>query len=278
MGNPKGNKATKLRWIIALALASVPSAKADFSVPNLDLTDFNRLVTEFSANSQYTTLTPASSLGGLWGFELGVVGGFTKAPDTLALVKRNDPNTSFKENFPHGNILARVGLPVGLTVEGLWLPKIKAQNISFNSWGAAAQWTLTDVVLEDFPLNLALKGSYARSNLTYSQNISGVPATIDFKTKLWGFTALASYKFLILEPYIGYGYISANGTLNVDASVPVTLLQFLPTAANQTTTSKPTSSQFMAGMDLRFVFFSLGAEYARAFGTGSYNARVSLRF
>ncbi len=270
-----------LRWIAAVAmLASVSPASsfAEFSVPNLNLSDFDILVNEFSANSQYTSVTPASSLGGLWGFELGVVGGITKAPDTHALVKRNDPNTSFKDSLPHAGILGRLGFPLGFTAEALYLPQVKAQNLSTSRWAGAVQWTLTDVIWEDAPVNLAFKGYYTKSTLSYSQTISGVPASIDFANNLWGFQAIVSHKIFIFEPYVGVGYTSAKGTLTVNASVPVQFLQFLPSGSAQSATSKPSSSQLLAGVDFRLAFFSLGAEYQKAFKKNSYTGRLSFRF
>lgn len=269
----------KPKLIAALALLAAPvPGFADFTIPNLNLSDFNTLVNEFSANSQYTSVTPASSLGGLWGFELGVVGGITKAPDTLALVKRSDPNTSFKDMLPHAGALIRIGLPYGLTAEGQLLPKVKAQNLSLSKWAMAVQWTLTDNVLEDFPVNVALKGYYTKTMLNYSQTISGVPAAIDFNNNLWGMQALVSYNIFVFEPYVGLGYTSAKGTLGVSAAVPVALIAYLPSAASQSASSSPKSAQILAGTDIRLAFFALGAEYQRAFGKNSYTARVSFRF
>lgn len=269
------------RWIAAMALLSAmapATSFADFSIPNLALSDFDTLVNEFSANSQYTSVTPASSLGGLGGFEIGAIGGITKAPDTLALVKRNDPSTSFKDMLPHAGVLLRVGLPYGLTAEAQYLPKVKAQNLSTSRWAIAAQWTLTDNLLENLPVNIAAKGYYTRTTLNYSQTVSGVPTSVDFKNSLWGVQALVSYKILVFEPYAGIGYTSANGTLGVSAAVPVALIAFLPGGSSQSATSKPTSVQFLAGTDISLAFFSLGAEYERAFGKNSYTGRVSFRF
>lgn len=286
---------TSLRWIAVLAalaapcalLVSAPAARAaDLSLDNINLADYEALVKEFSANSMYSTVTPASSLGGLWGFEFGVLAHQTQADDTYALVKRNNPNTAFKNKLYHAGGVLRVGLPYGFTAEGMFLPKLDFNGVKVGRWGLGAQWTITDAVLEDFPLNLAVKGFYTKTTLRYSQTINNastgnvpVAANIDLDNNLWGFIAIASYKILVLEPYIGFGFVKAKGLLNVDAAGSVTILNstFFGTAA-KSAESKPSSSQFQVGTDLRLAFFTLGAEYARVFQKNTYTARLGFRF
>ncbi len=274
---------TKLRWIAALAvLSTTPAFAADLDLNNINLADYEAVVKEFSSNSQYTTVTPASSLGGLWGFEFGVTGGISDAKDTEALVKRNNASTNFKPNFYHAGALARLGLPMGFTLEGLYIPKTTISSVKMGRWGLGVQWTLTDVVLEDFPVNVAVKGYYTKTTLNYGQTINNattsniaVPATIDLDNSLYGFQTLVSYKIFILEPYVGLGWTKAKGVLTVDATVATAAL-----SANlgRSATSTPSSAQLLAGLDLRLAFFSLGAEWERAFSKNSYTGRVSFRF
>ncbi len=276
-----------LRWIAALigTLLPLSSYAVSMSLDNLNLDDYNSLVKEFSANSQYSTVTPASSLGGLWGFEFGITGGLTKAPDTQALVLRNDASTSFKSLY-HAGAVARLGLPYGITAEALYLPKITISSVTLKRWGLAAQWTLTDSVLENLPFNLATKLFITKTTLNYSQTINNastanvpVTANLSFDDTLWGLQAIASYKILVFEPYLGLGWTSAKGELAVDASGTATIFnQSVFGSAAKSATSKPTSSQILAGLDIRLAFFSLGAEYERAFAKNSYTGRLSFRF
>lgn len=284
-----------LRWIAALAVLaapatvfiSAPSAQgADLSLDNINLADYEALVKEFSANSMYSTVTPASSLGGLWGFEFGVLAHMTQADDTYALVKRNNANTNFKNKLYHAGGMLRVGLPYGLTAEGIYLPKLDFSGVKVGRWGIGAQWTITDSVLEDFPLNLAVKGFYTKTTLTYSQVVNNastgnvpVNANIALDNSMWGIMALASYKIFVLEPYVGFGYVKAKGTLNVDAAGNITILNqtFFGTAA-KSAESTPSSAQFQVGTDVRLAFFTLGAEYARVFAKNTYTARLGFRF
>lgn len=276
-----------LRWIAVLAALTVqPARAADLSLDNINLADYEALVKEFSANSAYSTVTPASSLGGLWGFEFGVLAHQVTADDTYALVKRNNASTNFKNKLYHAGAMLRVGLPYGFTGELIYLPKLDFNGVKVGRWGLGAQWTLTDAVLEDFPLNLAVKGYYTKTTLTYSQTVNNastgnvpVNATIGLDNSLWGLMAIASYKFLVLEPYIGYGFVKAKGLLSVDAAGSVTILNqtFFGSAA-KSAESTPSSGQFQVGTDLRLAFFTLGAEYMRVFNKNTYTARVGFRF
>lgn len=272
----------KLRWIAALALLSAPAYSADLDLNNINLADYESVVKEFSSNSQYTTVTPASSLGGLWGFELGITGGISDAKDTEALVKRNNASTSFKPNFYHAGALARLGLPYGVTLEGLYIPKTTISSVKMGRWGIGAQWTITDVVLEDLPVHLAIKTYYTKTTLNYGQTINNattsniaVPATVNMDNSLYGFQLLVSHKIFVLEPYAGIGWTKAKGTLTVDASVATAgISQSLGRSAEST----PSSAQILAGVDLRLAFFSLGAEWERVFKKNSYTGRLSFRF
>ena len=275
-----------LRWIAVLAALSTPVQAADLSLDNINLADYEALVKEFSANSMYSTVTPASSLGGLWGFEFGVLAHMTVADDTYALVKRNNPNTSFKNKLYHAGGMLRLGLPYGLTGEAIYLPKLDFNGVKVGRWGIGAQWTITDSILEDFPVNLAVKGFYTKTTLTYSQVVNNastgnvpVNANIGLDNSMWGLMALLSYKIFVLEPYVGLGYVKAKGTLNVDAAGNITILNatFFGSAA-KSAESTPSSAQFQVGTDLRLAFFTLGAEYARVFQKNSYTARLGFRF
>lgn len=274
-----------LRWIAVLAAALIPAQgfTADISLKDVTLADYDKIVKEFSANFAYSTVTPASSLGGLWGFEFGVVGGFTKSPELQNLVRRS--NASYKEDkLPHGGALARLGLPMGITVEALVFPKMKISDLNIGQYGGAVMWTVTDELLPNPFVNVALKGFYTKTSMDYSQTINNtstllqdVNATISFDDSLYGVQALASHKILVFEPYVGIGYVKSKGDLSVAAATAPNATIFTGSIGNKAT-SKPSSAQLMGGLDIRLAFFSLGAEYQRSFGTSSATGRLSFRF
>ena len=163
-------KFPQLRWIAAIALAVAPSiASADtFNLSSLTVGDFDKIIKEFSSNFSYSSLTPASTLGGLGGFEFGLLGGKTDAPELLRLVKQANSAATFKGDLYHGGALGRVGLPFGLTAEALFFPKKKFKDASFEEIGGAVMWTATDEVLKDLPVNIAVKGHLLKTKVSYS--------------------------------------------------------------------------------------------------------------
>jgi hypothetical protein len=136
------------------------------------------------------------------------------------------------------------------------------------------QWTFSDILMEDFFLDMAVKGFLTKTTLNYNQTISGVNATIDFSDDLLGAQFLVSKKLMVFEPYVGLGFVKAKGDITVTASAPVFFFANQATSAS----SKPTSSQLLAGLDVRLLFLSLGVEYEKAFGSHGVTGRLSFRF
>ena len=274
--------------IIGLALASlIPTLSQASSVPalnNITATDFEKVVQELSANFAYSSINPASSLGHIWGFEVGALAGYTKTPEILNLVKTYQPTTSLKDKFPHASALARLSVPYGITAEAIFFPKITVSDISIKQYGGALMWTITDVFFEDLPVTLATKAFFTKTNISYKQTINNsttsninVDATIDFDDMMYGAQALVSKKLFLFEPYAGFGYVRAKGDLSVNAAGSATIFSSAFTTG-KSATSKPTTLQVLLGSDFQIAFFTLGAEYQRAFSKNSYTARLSFRF
>lgn len=266
-----------LQWIAAAAAILVPAISfADTpSFNNLTGSDYDQIVKELSGNFSYSTLTPASSLGGLWGFEFGVVGGVTKTPEILNLVKKN--NANFNESkFPHAGALLRIGAPLGFTAEAVILPKITASDLDISQFGGSVMWTATDVAFPELPVTVAVKGFVNSTKLGFNQKISGRDVRLDFKNSILGGQLLVSKKLLVFEPYVGLGFAKATGDLEITSADPVAI--FILQSGARTATSKPSSAQLLVGTDVRLLFIALGAEYQRAFGTDSFSGRLSFRF
>lgn len=273
-----------LRWIAVLAAALIPAQgfSADLTLDNITLADFDKIVKEFSGNFAYSTVTPASSLGGLWGFEFGVVGGMTKAPELKALVQRSSASYD-EDSLYHGGALLRIGAPLGLTGEALIIPETKVSDLKVSQYAGSVMWTITDVFMEDLPVTVATKGFYSKTSASYSQRVTrGTPggvavnANIDFDNTIFGGQLLVSKKVLVFEPYVGIGYAKAKGDLSVNAATAPNAYIFA--SGERSASSKPSSVQLMAGLDIRLFFLTLGAEYQRSFGTSSTTGRVSFRF
>lgn len=289
----------KIQWLLPLALLALPAHASDLSLKDITKNDFDTMMKEFSSNAHYSTVTGASGLGGLGGFELGVTGGISKGPGTIAIVKRSDPSTKYDDNFYHAGLLGRVGLPFGLTGEFLFLPKLVQKNARLNRWGIGALWTLNEaeIVGPDFPVTVAVKGFVTKTALGYSQTVkTSLPiigavsgtADVDLTSTVWGIVPMVSYKILMFEPYVAAGFTNAKakleytvGNIGVNGVSPSDLYSYILNQSNfpgNSASSSFSSIQFQAGLDVKLLFFSLGAEYANVFGTASYTGRFSFRF
>ncbi|MGZ3650026.1 MAG: DUF6588 family protein [Bdellovibrionota bacterium] len=281
------------RWIAVFLGALLPClAFADTpTLSNLLPGDYDAIVKDFSANFTYSSVTPASSLGGLGGFEFGLVGGVSKDPNLKALVTAASPSTNLPNYLAHAALLGRVGLPYGLTAELMLFPSRTISGISLQEVGGSVMWTPTDDILDELPLNLAAKLSYQHAKLSFTQNAtvaSGtgagtvVPVNLGYTDTEWALQAIASKKLLVFEPFVGMGYVKSHGVLDLGTNgftVNIFNVGSFPQAAlSNTADSSPNSFQVLAGVDIRLAFFSLGAEYQRSFGTDTYTGRLSFRF
>jgi len=223
---------------------------------------------------------PPSSMGSIFGFEVGVVGGLTQSPGINQQVQRISPSTN-AGTVPHAGLVAAVTVPGGITVEGLYLPKLTAAEFSYQQYALALKWTMTDGLFL-LPVNLAARGFYAKSMLEFSQTLTDptstlqVPVTGTNHTSVTGLQLFLSPKLIpVIEPYVGIGLLSASGTLATSGATAATLFSF---SSNTSAGSASSSTQLFAGIDVRLLLVGLGLEWSRAFGTDSYTAKFSFKF
>jgi hypothetical protein len=276
--------------LFAASFLNLSNVHAATSIPSLNnITDenFQALIKEFSANQNFYTVSPASSLGKVFGFELGMVAGVTNTPDFDKIVKTVSPTAKNVDMLPHASLLGRFSVPYGITAEIQYFPKKTISGVSYKQSGGSLGWTVTDVFFTELPVTLATKAFYTSSKLSFGTTINNsttanqnVDVTAAIDDKIYGVQLLASREFFgFVEPYLGLGYAKAKGTFGIDGSGTATYSFFSTTfTAATSATSKPKSAQLIGGLNLQALFFVLGAEYVKVFGTSLYNGKVSFRF
>ncbi len=255
-------------------------ALAAFSFPQLSQENLDTIERDFAATTSLHNALPPSSMGAIFGFELGVVGGVSQSPGINQQVQRVSPSTNAGA-VPHAGVVAAVTVPGGITVEGLYLPKLTAAEFSYQQYALALKWTMTDGLFL-LPINLAARGFYAKSMLEFSQTLTDPVSTLQVpvigtnNTSVTGIQLFLSPKLIpIIEPYAGVGLLSANGTLATSGPTAATLFSF---TSNTSASSSSSSTQLFAGVDIRLLLIGLGVEWSRAFGTDSYTAKFSFKF
>src|ERR1700722_18384626 len=91
--------------ILGLSLFCAQGHAQNLPLQNLDAGAMNEVVGDMSANFLHTSVSGASTLGHIWGFEVGLVGGQTQTPH-LNDVVNSAPNTDANAgHLPNGEIL-----------------------------------------------------------------------------------------------------------------------------------------------------------------------------
>lgn len=267
----------KVSWVLCLVLFSARVQAQSISLQNLTEDDFKKAIGDLSANFLHTSVSGAGTLGHIFGFEIGVVGGQTNTPHLNEVVQKGDPSSSAK-NLPHGEILGVITVPYGLTVELGIVPKVGSEKFKFNSTALAVKWTATDSVLVDLPVSLALKASYTKAGATFMQELPAFPGNsteFKFDNTSTMLAALVSKDLAIFEPYFGIGLVNSKGDLS--ASGPGTL--FDPSySSSQSASLSRSSTLWMVGTEIKLVFAKLGAEYSSVYGANRISGKLSFYF
>ncbi|MES2962362.1 MAG: DUF6588 family protein [Bdellovibrionota bacterium] len=249
------------------------------ALPTLSQSDFNNVIRELAANSLFNSVTPASSLGALFGVEVGLTGGVTNTPEINRLVNTQIPNTK-ADYFPHASLLAAVTFPIAVTAEVLYVPQVSSQSVKYDAVGAALKWTPTDGLLV-WPLNMSVRGFLTKTKVSFNQIINNastanqdVNTTVTYDGEVKGLQLLVSPKVIpVLEPYAGIGQYYASGKMDVSGTA-----QLFNFSSAQSASSSPTTTAYLLGLDVRLLVLAFGVQYERAFDTSVYTGRLSLRF
>jgi hypothetical protein len=259
--------------LIGIALATSLGHAQDLTFQQLDQSDMKKVVSDFSAIFNHSSVSGASSLGTIFGFEVGLMGGITNTKRIDELADESGENQN-ADQIPHAAILGALTVPAGITVEGGFIPKVGNDEFKFQTMSLAVKWTPTEVFL-DWPLSVAIKAHMTKTDAEFNQEIQTVATKFQYDNNITGFTLLASKSFVLVEPYIGVSYLQAKGDMKVTGSSAVFDPSF---TASQTASASTTSTGFMVGAELKLLFFKMGAEYASLFGTSRYSGKLAFYF
>jgi hypothetical protein len=263
--------------LMLTAIALGPGAEAATSPAfiNLSQDDYIGIVTDFSSVLDYTSVSPASSLGKIFGFEIGLIGGGAKTPRVNNLVAENDPGATVNE-LPDAALLGVVTLPLGITGEIEVMPKESIESsVSDSSIAIAFKWTFSQ--LFDWPLDAAVKVFSKSAEITYSGVVSGVDTSFDYKDSLTGAQIQVSKSFIVFEPYLTFGFARSKGTMDVAGSGAGSVFN-----SNYSTTQSAsevvTGTDLNVGVNVNLVLLKLGLEVGQAFTNTKAAAKISFYF
>lgn len=265
----------RIRYVVGalcLLLLSLNVRAADFPLRGIDGDELKKFTGDISTNFLHTSVSGASTLGNIFGFEVGIVGGQGNTPHVNDIVHQTDPSVNAK-SIPHGALLGVLTVPFAITGELALVPKVGSKDFKFNTFSIAAKWTPTDLFF-DLPFSIAGKLSYTASKLELHNSTSGVDTDYKYDNKETALIALISKNFAIVEPYFGLGMISAKGDLSASGTGSGGVF----TSGSTSASSSPSSSVWMIGTEVKLLVVKLGVEYTNAFSTSRYTGKLSFFF
>lgn len=242
---------------------------------NITQSDLEKISKEFSANFVHRSVSPASTLGSVFGFEVGIIAGITDAPDIAAITKRENPtNTDPFDKIAHAGLYGSVSVPFGLTGEIVLLPERDLGDVKISHTSMGLKYTFSDLL--KIPLiDLAVKGHFSTSKVSYSDTIDSAVTTVSLDNSTYGLTLLASGNLLLVEPFAGIGFVSRSTDLAATGSVQIFDTSF---SASTSATVDGTSMQMLAGVQLNLLIMKIAAQYENVFGTSVTSAKLSFGF
>ena len=259
-------------FVMLAGLASAPSARAqNFKLTDLTPGDFARVTDDLSADFTHTSVSGHSTLGHLFGFEVGLVGTTTKTPNLDRLVRSAEPDASLR-SLPGAELSGALSVPFGLTVELAGLPRVGNSSFHVHTYSLGVKWTVSE--LFPLPIGLAIKAQSTQAHVDATQNVNGVNATYDYDGWVHGLTVLAGYDFKIVAPYVGLGLLHASGDMKADGVVA-----FAPqyTSNNEGTATRG-SAELLIGAEVKLFVIKAGVEYARLFATERWAGKFAFYF
>jgi len=261
--------------ITLITIFSTSIYAASPGLDNISQTDLDNISKEFSANFVHRPIAPASPLGDIFGFEVGITAGITDAPEIAAIAKREDPSQSDPfDKIAHAGLLGSVSVPFGITGEMILFPERELGDVTLSNYSLGLKWTFSKTF--GIPLvDLALRGHFSSSQVSYSDTIDSVNTNVKVDNSTYGATLLASMNFLIVEPFVGIGMVTRDTELSANGNVTIFDTNF---STSTSASVDDTSTQFLVGAQLNLALINIAAQYENVFGTNVTSLKFSVGF
>lgn len=257
---------------VLIALLFPITVFADPSFDNIDSNDMTEITKGMGANFTHNSIMGASPMGTLFGFQVGLTAARTSTPKLDDIAKQNGGELPALYN---AGLMGALGVPFGISVEAVLIPKTSAGDLDVQSTSLGVKWNINEVI-PVLPVNVAVRGFYSSSELSFEQTVAAQNATISNETTVTGVQLLVSPMLPVIEPYIGIGYVKADNELGVTGT-PGTIFDPSFTTA-QSASKEESDTQMFVGVEASLAVIKIGAEYSRAFDTNRIGVKFSLGF
>lgn len=255
-----------------LALLAVPAFAADIEFQALTKKQVEDVTTEFAVDFSHTAVA-APETDGMWGVEVGVIGGVTGSPKLKDAVNDAGGEGSDFKNLYHAGAMARAHFPFDLFAELTVLPEREISDVEVSARSMGLGWNAG--AFFGLPLDLAVGVNASTSEIEFKQDISGVPATVNIESQTRVFYVGASKTFLFVTPYIKVGTARQDSDIKVKGTGTIFNTNF---STSQKEDVDNSGGYLATGLNLQLAFFKLGFEWSQTMGVRRASGKLSLDF
>ncbi len=215
-----------------------------------------------------TTVSGASSLGKIFGFEVGVLAGAGNSPHVDALTPDK------VDKLPKAGLMGIVTAPFGLGVEASVLP-VKVNGFEYDYKAIGGRWTVNEVFSAIPIIDLKLKLDFTSADLKWHQNIGTIPVEVNYKNTSVAYSVTVGKKILFIEPYAGLGRIHGKSSLTSTGTVSI-FNTSVPVSAREDVAHSTT--YYFFGADFHLLLLHLGVEMANVYDNRVVVGKLSFGF
>jgi hypothetical protein len=265
----------KISLVLFLACISIQAWAAAPNFDNITESDLRKIARDFGAVFVHNPVSPASWQGPVTHMEVGLLLGATATPGIEALVSQSDPNAEALSSLPFIGIFGAISLPKALTAEVSFLPSIHVSGAGLSIQSAALKWTLTETLSEaPTPYDFALRAHYSAAKFNYEQEINTFDTVVEISESILGVGAILSRRMVILEPYLGFGFLWSQGSVNLSGSEE----EFFAFTTSQSASAKAEAFYYNMGLNMNVLGSRFGFEAGRAFDSAKACLKIATTF
>lgn len=278
-------KTTQLiSFALVFLFSSLSFAQSNiFTNNSFDDEDFRRISKDLASSFVHTTNSGGSSLGSVFGFEVGLVFG---GVESKYLKDQAEEITGEEQDqfqyLPYAGLIAGVSLPAGIGAEASVIPKVQIgdDDGEFSNYSGSLRWTVTDIIpiVGTFsPLKITAKASYNETSLYYTYDGSGTSTeTADFSISNFEYGAVVGVNLVVVEPYVGVTHVKTSSKLDATTDYVSPLPGLV--IEDQHFEADLEGTRIQAGVLLKLALFRFGLELSNLQGVNRYTAKLSLKF
>ncbi|MBA2405320.1 MAG: hypothetical protein H0V66_11160 [Bdellovibrionales bacterium] len=262
------------KFLIFGALLISTSAFAQQLPTSLTQDQIDDVSGEFAVNLSHTAVA-APETKGMWGVEVGIVGGKTKSPELAGLVDDAGEDGSDFKSIYHAGLMGRAHI-WNVFLELSILPEREISDITIGNKSFGLGWNAGDTF--DLPLDVAIGANFSNSDIKFKQEINNdstgntpVQSEISFDAKTKVYWVGVSKEFLFFTPY------AKVGTASFEADIDVSNGSIF---ANEKSSEKGEGSggYYALGANLQFLLFRFGIEASKTIDVSRISGKFSVAF